>query len=986
MTNSHSIPPAFDPHFKIFHELMPFKVLDILLVSSLYDAFIMEEDGSIAMRLISEYRGLNLSKAPRITRVSSAGEALTALQNKAYDMVITMPHLREMNARELAGKIKQVQPDIPVIIVAHSTQNISSAETADELIDNSFIWCCEPDFLMAIIKNVEDHRNVDDDTARAMVRVIIYVEDSPYYRSFFLPLIYHELVRQTQSVLDESLNERHRILRMRARPKILMAANYEEAAALYESYKPYIFAIISDVRFPRQGVLDPDAGVRFLQHVRSEINELPMLMLSSEAANRKKADAIPAIFINKNSSAIKDEIHQFCLSHLGFGDFVFRMTDESVIARASSLRQLEEQVEKIPEKSLYYHIEHNHFSNWVMARSEVALARELHRDSISGTGPADEVRADIIRKIRSARKRKQKGVVVRFSPAGYDPEINDFVRIGNGSLGGKARGLAFMWAALQMKRSKESPIIKNKIVIPTTCVISSDAFEEFVIQNRLSNFKAGSDGHMADVFLESALPDWLRQSLRSFLKHLNCPLSVRSSSLLEDAHFRPYAGLYSTYFLTNNHQSFDERLRQLESAVKLVYASTWFEGPRTYSRTSWQGRSDDAMAVIIQQVTGNRYGNHWYPAISGVAQSHNYYPVFKMTADEGIAHIALGIGKTIVEGEKSLRFSPAHPKRLVQFSSVKDILANSQRQFYGLDMTRSGCLDRRDSNLVKIEVQDACRELPVKMLSSTYLPEEDRIRDADLPGLKIMSFSSILKYDSYPLASILTELLTVARDGMGCEVEIEFAVDLKPDPGQSVFNFLQLRPMVTGERLDINISDDDFSSALGRSSQSLGHGIFGNIFDIVYVNPKTFDAAATRIMAGEVGMVNRRLAERQRKYLLIGPGRWGSADQWLGIPVQWHDIAGVGVIIEVCRGDIKAEPSQGSHFFQNITSLGIPYLTIDECGENDSPKDFFDWPWLLLQKIVWQGKYICHVRLERPVLVKCNGKTAAGVVLPSGGI
>ena len=686
--DSGRITPTFDPHFKVFHDLMAFKVQDILLVSSLYDAFIMEEDGSIAMRLINEYQGLNLSKAPRITRVSTAQEALDSLQSKYYDMVITMPYLGGMNAYDLAKEIKKIQPHIPVILIAHSIQNNFVQKIQDGVIDSTFLWCCEADFLMALIKNVEDHRNVDADTERAMVRVIIYVEDSPFYRSFFLPLIYHEVVRQTQSVLDESLNERHRILRMRARPKILMATNYEEAMELYEKYKPYVFGIISDARFPRQGVIDASAGFKFLKHVRREIHDLPMLMLSSESENRERANKVPAIFIDKDSTSIKEELHQFFLSHLGFGDFVFRMPDESAISSASTIRQFEEEIGKIPGESLRYHVARNHFSNWVMARAEVALAKDLHRDTISDIALVEDVRETIVRKIRSLRKRRQKGVVVKFSAAGYDPKINDFVKIGSGSLGGKARGLAFMWAALQMKQDEGSVLLSNKIIIPTTCVITSDGFEDFVAENSLHNFTSRSDDHIADVFVDAELPGWLRHELSCLLNKCEFPLSVRSSSLLEDAHFRPYAGLYSTYFLTNNHEDFEERLIQLENAVKLVYASTWFEGPKAFARTSQQGRGDDAMAVIIQQVTGDRYGDFWYPALSGVAQSHNYYPIQKMTAEEGIAHIALGIGKTVVEGEKSLRFSPAHPKRLVQFSTVRDILNNSQRQFYGLDMNR----------------------------------------------------------------------------------------------------------------------------------------------------------------------------------------------------------------------------------------------------------------------------------------------------------
>ncbi len=975
----------FDPHFKIFHELMPFKVQEILLVSSLYDAFIMEEDGSLATRLINEYHGLNLSKAPRMIRVSSAAEALDVLRRQPIDMVITMPYLGGMDAYELGAEIKKLQPDTPVILVAHNVRATFPEKVDTHGIDQIFIWCCEADLLLAIIKNVEDHRNVDADIERAMVRVIIYVEDSPEYRSLFLPLIYHEVVRQTQSVLDESLNERHRLLRMRARPRILMATDYEEAVGYYERYKPYIFGIISDARFRRQGRLDGNAGLSFLGHVREEVPDLPLLLVSSERENRHQASQLPAIFIDKNSPFIKDELHDFFLNHLGFGDFIFRLPDETAIAHASNLHEFEEKLRIIPDASLEYHAKRNHFSNWVMARAEVALARRLHCDYIGGIKNVSDMREDLIFKVHSLRKLRQQGVVVKFSATDYDPDVMDFVRIGNGSMGGKARGLAFMWACLQGATGEGSILADFAITIPKTCVITADGFEAFVTENNLSVHESMPDEMVADFFLDAPLPSWLRKDLAAFLSKATWPLSVRSSSLLEDQLFKPYAGLYSTYFLANNHPDFRERLSQLESAVKLVYASTWFESPRVFSRSSSHGW-DDAMAVIIQQVVGREYGGYWYPSVSGVAQSHNYYPVMGMKATEGIAHIALGLGKTVVEGEKSLRFSPAHPKRLLQFSSVDDILENCQRQFYAIDMYLNTCLHRYGSNLVKREVQDADGELPVQLLSSTYNADEHRIRDASLPGLKVMTFAQLLKYRSYPLAEILSELLDLGRSGMGCEIEIEFAIGLAPEIEKSTFNFLQIRPMVTGgERTDVQICEDDIRRAFCFSRQSLGHGHFDTIGDIVYIDPAAFDPAATRMIAAEIRMKNNQLRQEKRSFLLVGPGRWGSADPWLGIPVQWSDISGVGAIVELRSVDLRADPSQGSHFFQNITSLGIPYLTVteDRRGQptRSGDEDFFDWQWLAAQPHREGLKYVRHVRLERPFLMKCDGKKSQSCLL-----
>ncbi len=981
--------PDFDPHFKIFHELMAFKVMNILLVSSPYDAFLMEEDGSIATRVIREYQGLNLSGAPRVTRVSSGNEAIDRIKNERFDLVITMPFMSGTNAFDLGLAVKKIKPNLPVILIVHNIRAISpfSAKCDGSGIDNIFLWCCGSDLLVALVKNVEDHVNAVADTKRAMVRVIIYIEDSPVDRSFFLPLIYKEVVRQTQSVLDESLNEKHRLLRMRARPKILMATDYEHALSLYNAFRPYVFGIISDARFPRECQQDQDAGIRFLRHVREQIHDLPLLLLSSEPQNREKAEAIPAVYVNKSSPSVVDELRDFFTDHLGFGDFVFRMPNNTEICRAKTIRDFEEMLKVIPDESLRYHANRNHFSNWIMARSEVALARRLHKDYISRIEKAADMRDDLVFKVHALRRLRQQGIVARFFADSYDPEIMDFVKIGDGSVGGKAQGLAFMWARLQNIHDRESILSRMNVTIPKTCVITADGFDSFVKENNLVQTEGLDDRQIEDMFLAASLPEWLSQHLRGFLYKCNFPISVRSSSLLEDGLYKPFAGLYSTYFLANNHPDFAERLRQIESAIKLVYASTWFEGPQLFSKTLGDGH-EDSMAIIIQQVVGSRYGNFWYPPISGVAQSHNYYPVLKMHAEEGIAHIALGIGKTVVEGGKSLRFSPAHPKRLVQFSTVDDILANCQRKFYALDVSSAAPFHRENSNLVRREVQEGEKEFPIRALSSTFIAEEHRIRDTYLPGLRVMTFAQLLKYDLYPLPEILLELLKVGREGMGCEVEIEFAVHLDRNPADSVFYFLQLRPMVTGRgQMDVQIREFEKKAAFCSSARCLGHGRFSSMSDIVFVKPDTFQPAATRAIATEVGMLNRKLSAEGRSYLLIGPGRWGSADPWLGTPVQWNDISGVGAIIEVRNDLIRADPSQGTHFFQNITSLGIPYLTVDERRKDRRTASLYEeegghlnWEWLLGNPYEFDGKYVRHIRLSRPFVMICNGKTSESVI------
>ncbi|PIE63906.1 MAG: phosphoenolpyruvate synthase/pyruvate phosphate dikinase [Desulfobacterales bacterium] len=989
--DSREVIPDFDPHFKIFHDLMSFKVQEILLISSLYDAFIMEEDGSLATRLINEYHGLNLSKPPKITRASSAEEAFDLISKRSFDMVITMPFLGGMDAFELGRRIKKIEPELPVILVAHNMKSTFPDKKSSYGVDQVFLWCCEADLLLAMIKNVEDHRNVDNDIRNAMVRVIIYVEDSPLYRSLFLPMIYNEVVWQTQAVLDDSLNERHRLLRMRARPKILIATNYEEALKLFKAYKPHVFGIISDARYRKGGEIDGGAGEAFLKYVRNEVEELPLLMVSAEEQNREVAKQIPAVFIDKNSPAIQCELHNFFLNNLGFGDFIFRMPDETPIIRASNMLQFENALKTVPAESISYHAGRNHFSNWVMARAEVILARKIHKDFVRQFEDIEDVRQDLINKVHSTRKLKQQGVVVKFSDD-YDPDVMDFVKIGKGPLGGKARGIAFMWSCLQGVK-KSSLLDTYRVTIPKTCVITADGFDSFVEENRLHYCKHYPDEQLSDLFLDAPLPAWLRKELYCFLQKTCTPLSVRSSSLLEDGHLKPYAGLYSTYFLANNHPDFEERFAQLESAVKLVYASTWYEGPIAFSKIAGYGR-EDSMAVLIQELAGERYGDFWYPGVSGVAQSRNFYPVMGMKPEEGIAHIALGVGKTVVEGGKTLWFSPAKPKKLVQFSSVDSILQYSQRQFYALDVAPENCLDRDVSNLVLRNIQDAEDESPVKQLCSTYVPAEHRIRDMAIPGPKILTFAQLLKYSSYPLADIIGALLDIGKVGMGGEVEMEFALNLDPQLEKSTFYFLQIRPMVTGGELaDVEIFDHEFENCFCYSGNALGHGANDKLRDIIYVDPGSFDLGKTAQIAREIGELNRKLTAEDVPFALIGPGRWGSADHSLGIPVSWADISGVAVIVELRNDAIRVDASQGTHFFQNITSLGIPYLTLDENGSRDGHRDagrrpggdYIDWQWLAAQELLFRGDFIRHVRTREPFIFKCDGINSESVMVGAAG-
>lgn len=981
------LPMEFYARFKIYHELMSIKVREILLVSSPYDAFIMEEDGSLASRIINEYSGLNLSHPPRVTRTSSAYDALALLNMRKFDMVVTTPHLEEMDAFSLGLKVKKINPDIPVILLAHSPRGVYPLPENKncEGIDKIFIWSGNSDLLLAMVKNAEDHLNVDSDTQKAMVRVLILVEDSPVYYSSFLPLIYKEIVRQTQAVLKTGLNEEHRLITMRARPKILLATSYDEAMELYQRFRSYLFGIISDARLPKSNELYDDAGFLLLSQIKKEVPDVPILLLSSQPKNREKANQIPAVFLDKNSPHLLSEIHDFFLNHLGFGDFIFRMPDRTEIDRASDLRVLETKLSQIPDESLCYHAEHHHFSNWIMARSEIALASKFREVQASDFRNADEMRQYIISNIRNLRKVRQKGVIARFKADNFDPYIMDFVKIGQGSLGGKARGLAFMSAVLEQNQELNEKYSEIKIRIPKTLVICTDGFESFVTQNNLERFaeEGFTDEEVTQAFLKAEMPEWLVKDLEAFVFQVRLPLSIRSSSLLEDAQFQPYAGLYQTYMIPNNSPDPQVRLEHLVTAVKLVYASTYYEGPKAFSRSTSNQPQAEAMAVIIQLLSGKEYGDYFYPAISGVAQSYNFYPVSHMKSEEGIAHIALGFGKTVVEGEKTLRFSPRYPNIMPQFSSVQDILKNAQRFFYALRI-KKGVGDPRlwkDSNLEKREVDDAENEFPVRTLASTYVPEEDRIRDTGyIKGPKILTFAQVLKYNIFPLPQLLSDLLEMGRKGMGCPIEIEFSVNLSPDKKyKSDFNFLQIRPMVADEeRFQVEITSEEFEKAFCHSTQALGNGKNERIADIVYVKPDDFETKATVEIAEEIGNINAGLLKEKRPYLLIGPGRWGSADRWLGIPVQWRHISGVGAIIELRNEKLKADPSQGSHFFQNITSLGIHYITVTEGPETE---DRFDWKWLNSLPVVQETTFLRHVTLEKPLILKIDGRKSQCVII-----
>jgi CheY-like chemotaxis protein len=976
---------------KIYHELMANKVGDILLVSSPYDAFIMEEEGRLSNRIIHEYKGLNLSRPPRLTWVSSADEAFERLAKKNFDLILAMPSLDGMDVQTFGEKVKQRYADLPFFMLLHNTCDISEYLNLENraAIDRTYVWGGNADLLLAIIKNFEDEKNVAFDTENANVRVIIMVEDSPHHYSSILPVIYKQIVLQTQSVIDESINEEHRLLKMRGRPKVLLAQTYEEAIALYEKHKPYVLSIFSDMRFPRNGSKDENAGFHLLSRIKKDLPDLPLLVISTEERSRELAYQIPAVFINKNSNNLNDRIKTFFVGCLGFGPFVFRTADGEEVARASDLRAIEQLLPDIPDESVVFHAKNNDFSRWLLARSEISLALNLKPYTVDDFPDPKTLKRFLIDSIRARRRGARQGQVIEFDSKQFDSDTG-FMKIGNGSLGGKARGLAFM--ASQIKKDDE--LIKKfpdvDIHIPQTFVIATDGFKMFIEDNHLAKLlESGrdlTDETVVKAFMQARFPDWLKNNLRVYLEHVTYPIAVRSSSLFEDAHYQPFAGLYKTYMLPNTDQSLDTRLERLIMAVKLVYASTYMKAPRAYALSTMHRTEDEEMAVILQQLTGIRHGNYFDPSIAGVAQSYNFYPISHLKAEDGIAYIAMGLGKIVMEGGKTLRFCPRYPQFLPQFSMVEDILENSQKYFYALKMDLFPPKDQffsdsgEDPTLARLDIMDASDHPMVRQLCSTFHVQDNRIRDVySNKGYPVLTFAGILKFNSFPLADILAEVTRIGSRWMGSSVEVEFAVNLHEQENRKPeFSLLQIRPMGRyKQNLSVKITAADREKAFCSSVHSLGNGEYKNIHDLIYVDPERFDPARTVEIAGEINKLNARFNDSRNKYVLIGPGRWGSSDRWLGIPVAWHDISNVGVMVETTIESIKADPSQGSHFFQNITSLGIAYITV-----SDNDKDFIDYDFLGRRECTAITPHLKHIHFEDGLDIRVDGKNSRAVLIP----
>jgi DNA-binding NarL/FixJ family response regulator len=979
--NAHPTLGGLDFYFGGFQHLMPNRVQHILLVSSLYELFILEEDGLLNELITSEYMEMQLSHPPTVARAATGEGALEYIERHPVDLVITRTRIGDLRISEFARAAKHLRPGLPVIVLANEPRDLTrdSGITDRTLVDRAFVWTGDVKILLAIIKFVEDQLNAEFDTRVGDVRIIILVENSVRFYSNYLPLIYTELMKLTQSLMAEGANRMQRLLRQRARPRILLADTFEEAVALHQRYSDNLLGVISDVRFPRGGVLDRMAGIEFSKLVRAESPYLPVLLQSSDAAHRATAEALRVSFIHKRSPTLLAELREFILSNLGFGDFVFEVPDGTVVGRAHDLRSLEEALAQVPEASVVFHAEHNHFSNWLMARTEFEIASRIRAKTLSDFGSTEEVRRYLIRVIREYRQRTRSGLIADFSPKQFDT-YTTFTRIGRGSMGGKARGLAFANALIRHHgmRNRYKGV---SVSVPTSAALSTDVFDDFLRQNRLASVLAGDPGddEIKKAFIEAQMPGNIYYDLEAFLRQVRYPLAVRSSSLLEDAQDRPFAGIYSTHMIPNNHADIDVRLEQLCNAIKLVYASAFSRVALQYLEATGHHSEEEKMGVVLQEIVGSAHRNRFYPTFSGVARSCNYYPIGQMKPDDGVVAVALGLGKTVVDEGQSLMFSPPHPEVLPQFASITDMLANSQRHFWALDLDYAGVVPGHDSdaNLLKLGLDVAEADGTLDPIGSVYSAENDAVSDGiHRAGTRLVTFAHVLKSDLFPLAEIVQSLLSILRQGMACPVEIEFAVDMTTKPMR--FAFLQVRPAISDEECaDVSLQDVAPHEAFCFTPLALGNGQMCDISDIVYVTPGAFDASKTVQIAAELGAINDKLRRADRTCILIGPGRWGTADRWLGIPVNWDQISTARCIVETTLPGFAVTLSQGTHFFQNLTSMGIGYFTV----QPDVQEGFIDWTWLEAQRVVNHTNFVRHVVCDRPVAVKIDGRTRRGVIL-----
>lgn len=996
-----------------FINLMTRRIFNVLIIANPYDAFMLEDDGRVDEKIFEEYMELGMRYPPTFTQVSTIEEANEAMKNMAFDLVICMPGTADNDAFSVARAVKAEAPDVPCVVLTPFSHGITRRMQDEDLsiFDYVFCWLGNTNLILSIIKLIEDKMNIDHDIREAGVQMILLVEDSIRFYSSILPNLYNYILQQSQRFSKEALNSHAAAQRKRGRPKVVLARNYEEAMALYEKYHDNTLGVISDARYPMMQSLsngkplgqpggagsDPEAGLKLLREIRRRNEYVPLILQSAESDNRLKAEEEDFLFVDKNSKTMNIDLRLLIEEHMGFGDFIFRDPEtRKEIARVCSLKELQDNIFKIPNDSMLYHISRNHMSRWLCARAIFPVSAFLKHVTWHKLQDVDAHRKIIFEAIVQYRKMKNIGVVAEFDRDKFD-SYSHFARIGEGSLGGKGRGLAFLDNII--KRHPELNQFDNAVVtIPRTVVLCTDFFDEFMEKNKLYDIALSDadDSVILEHFLRAQLPDSLIADFFTFFEAVKSPIAVRSSSLLEDSHYQPFAGIYSTYMIPYLDDKYD-MLRMLACAIKGVYASVFYRDSKAYMTATSNVIDQEKMAVILQEVVGNRYDDRFYPTFSGVLRSLNYYPIGDEKAEEGIANLALGLGKYIVDGGQTLRVSPHHPSQVLQMSEMEMALRDTQTRFYALDLSHVGYDFKVDDgfNIQKLRVKEADKDGSLKYIASTFDPYDQIIRDGIYEGgRKVISFCGVLQHGVFPLPELLQMAQKFGADDMRRPVEIEFACNMdstpvisgegRGEPGTQIqptgtLYLLQIRPIVDSKQvLDEDLDVISEEHCLLRSDNSLGHGISEDVVDVVYVKAgKDFSAANNPAIADDIERINRRFLDENKHYVLVGPGRWGSSDHWLGIPVKWPHISAARVIVEAGLENYRVDPSQGTHFFQNLTSFGVGYFTINAyINDGLYRKDLLD-----SMPAINETQYVRHVRFEKPLKIMMDGKKQKGVVM-----
>jgi hypothetical protein len=967
----------------IFHDLMPYRAREILLVATLYDAYAIEKDGNFFEHFLGEYHQLNLISMPRVTGVSSYEEAVEQLKSKHFDMVILMIGTDWHTPVQIGSKVKKDFPYIPIYALLNNDREITRFKEHAihfDIVDRVFVWNGDSNVFFTMILQLEDKVNVENDTNVGMVKVILLVEDSEKYYSRYLPILYSNVMEQTKRIIDDvSTDDLYKILRLRARPKILLATTYEQAIDIFNLYKEHLLCLITDVMFPREGDLDEEAGFRLVTQVRGQLKSLPTVIQSSDVECSHHAFELNSVFINKNSETLTGDIETFIRHHLGFGNFIYKDASGKTIAEAKTLREFENHIDTIPSESLLYHAKRNHFSLWLMARGEIKIAKMIHPVKIAGFETPTAYRNYLKFVINKHRNEANIGQIVNFEEQAILEEKN-IVSLGSGALGGKGRGLAFINTLIyNLDFSDVIPGIR--IRTPITFLIGTDEFDLFMDRNKLQEL-IHSDLEYQEIkqrFLEGDLSYGLEKKLRGLLKKIKNPLAIRSSSLLEDSSYHPFAGVFATYLLPNNHSEFNARLKQATDAIKLVYASIYSKNARRYFKAINFKVDDEKMAVVIQEVVGNNYHGYHYPHISGMAQSYNYYPVAHMEPEDGYAVSALGLGQYVMNGNKAYRFSPKYPE--LQNITPQEEIKGSQVIFYAINLGKQNpeLSLGEDAGLITLEVGEAERHGTLKHCVSVYDIDNDRIMPGlEVNGPRIVNFADILKFEHIPLAKTLETILNVVKEALGSPVEIEYAVDLNKDgQGRASFYLLQLKPLLGSmDHFEIDMEKIDRNRILLYAERSMGNGHLENIRDVVFVKMDNFDKTRTEEIIPEIEALNAEMVQNNKRYILIGPGRWGTRDRFIGIPLVWTQISNARVIVEISLPEFPLDASLGSHFFHNVTSMNVGYFSI----QHDSATDYIDWKKLKQQQVISDTKNITHVEFEEPLTIVMDGKKRTSLI------